>query len=279
MDYDLRIMNNSDGIINATNCQRELILTGFNNKQTITVFAKNIVEKYSIKNNLSFSLTTQENNLVYLKNESFNLNFINPNAIDDIKEYSASCYVNEENNIQCNYTIKSNNETDIMIISNPDNIMLKGTNYTYYFSKFINLRTYTIKTSKLKKGAIKENQNYNFNILNCKSPLIPETKNITLNITINETEERTAECLLQNKSSYAMECFILNETNKPYDIIFHENTFKIDTSIFSPNSVFLTNLIGKRTVTVKHGNLNRGKCSILPDNNLTYIFNITENDL
>ena len=278
MDYDLRIMNNSDGKINATNCQRELILTGFNNKQTITVFAKNIVEKYSIKNNLSFSLTTQENNLVYLKNVSFNLNFINPNAIDDIKEYSASCYVNEENNIQCNYTIKSNNETDIMIISNPDKIMLKGTNYTYYFSKFINLRTYTIKTSKLKKGAIKENQNYNFNILNCKSPLIQEIKNITLNITINETEERTAECLLQNKSSYAMECFILNETNKPYDIIFHENTFKIDTSIFSPNSVFLTNLIGKRTVTVKHGNLNRGKCSILPDNNLTYIFNITENE-
>ena len=279
MEYDIIINNNSDGKINSTNCKRELILKGFNNKQTITIFPKNIVEKYSNKKNLIFSITTQENNLQYLKNQSFNLNFTNPNSTDEYTECSALCYINEENNIKCNSSsLKSNNETDIKIASNPNHLILTNTNYTYYFSKFTNLRTYTIKTSKLRKIGIKENSYYNFNILNCKSPLIPEIKNITLNITINETEERTAECVLQNKTSYAMECFILNETYNPYDIIFHENTFKLDTSIYNPDSVFLTNFIGKRTVTIKPGNLNRGKCNILPNNTSIYNFTITENE-
>ena len=275
MGYDINIANNVDGIKNASNCPRELNLTGFNNKKTITLNAKKILDKYIISEHFIFTIKVKETELDYLRDIIFNMNFINISS--SYKELIASCNINEENNITCNDTSKSlviNN--DIEIISNPSYIIINNTNYTYYFSNFTNLKTYTIRASKIQKRT-KRGNNYLFRILNCKSPKIPELANISLNILINETIERTAQCSLVNETNYAMECFIPNETYIPFDITFPEDVIKTDYDLFSPNTVFYYNFEGKRAITIKAGRLYRGKCTITQDNKMIYNFNITDN--
>ena len=143
----------------------------------------------------------------------------------------------KNNNIICNDTSETlSKNNDIEIISNPDYIILNNSNYTYYFSKFANLKTYSIRASKIQKRT-KQGNNYLFLILNCKSPYIPEPANISLNILINETIKRKAQCSLENNTNYAMDCFIPNETYIPFDIIFPENVIKTDYDLFRPNTV------------------------------------------
>ena len=274
--YDLRFDNNIDGEKNASNCFRGINLIGFNNKQTITAEAEHIIDKYILNEELNFILSVKETELDHLKREVFNFNIIN--ISDSDKELLVSCQINDENNIKCIDTSKSLTLYDDIEIKNIHNyIIINNTNYTYYFAEFNNLRTYSIRANNLQKRN-KEGNNYYFNILNCVSPYIPKLSNIYLNIYINETLERTAECTLQNLTNYAMECLISNEEYNPFDIIFKENTIKMNTSIFSPNTVFFYDFDGKRTLTLKAGLLNRGKCNILPDNKMVYKFNITNNE-
>ena len=274
MGYDIKISNNVDGKKNATNCPRELNLKGFNDKQTITLNAENILDKYMISNNFIFIIKVKDAEIEYSKDIIFNMNLNVPNIN---KELEASCKINDENNIICNdtskYLVKNN---DIEITSNPSYIIINNTNFTYYFTKFANLKTYTIRASKIQKRA-KQGNNYLFRILNCKSPHIPQPENITLNILINETIERQAQCSLKDETNYAMDCFIPDETYIPFDIIFPENVIKTDYDLFSPNTVFYYDFEGKRTLTIKSGKLNRGKCSISQDNKKIFNFKITDN--
>ena len=275
MGYDIKIKDDVYGIKNAINCPRELNLTGFNNKQTITINAENILDKYILSNKLIFTIKIKGTELEYLKKKIFNMNFINVSST--YKELIASCEINEENNIICNDTSETlSKNNDIEIISNPDYIIINNSNYTYYFSKFANLKTYSIRASKIQKRT-KQGNNYLFLILNCKSPYIPEPANISLNILINETIKRKAQCSLENNTNYAMDCFIPNETYIPFDIIFPENVIKTDYDLFRPNTVFYYDFEGKRTLTIKSGKLNRGKCTISQDNKMIYNFKITDN--
>ena len=275
MGYDIKIKNNVDKIKTAINCARELNLTGFNDKQTITLNAEKILDKDMISNKYTFTLKVKNTELEYLKDKNFTINIKDASNIN--KELVAICEINEGNIIICNDTSKTLvKHNDIEIVSNPTYIIINNTNYTYYFNKFANLRTYTIRASKIQKRE-KQGKDYFFRILNCKSPYIPETKNISLKIFINETIERTAQCSLQNLTNYAMSCLIPNETYIPFDIIFPEDTIETDYDLFSPNTVFYYDFVGKRTLTIKAGKLNRGNCSILPDNKITYNFTITDN--
>ena len=242
MGYDLNITDDTDGIV-ETNYPRKLNLIGFNNKKTITIFPEYIIDKSSNDEKLNFDIKTKDYNLDDLKGKSFNINF--QDISNEIQKYDASCQVNNDSNniINCSSTLKTSDTTikklDIQLISNPDYIPINDTNITYYFSNFTNLRTYSILASKVKKRNLNnKTQEYFFQILNCKSPFIPELKNISLNINISETEEKTAECVLQNKTNYAMSCYIKNISYIPFDIIMHENTIKTNTSLFSPGTTF-----------------------------------------
>ena len=174
-------------------------------------------------------------------------------------------------------SIEEKETNDIKIISNPEYITnLKSEEYTYSFSNFIDLTTYTIIASKLQKRSLSENI-YRFRILNVKSPYISElNKYIYLNISINGTEYNIAQCPVINKTNYAMECSISDISYIPFDIIFPENTIETSFSLFEHTTTFFENFNGKRTLTVKPGILNRGKCVTTEDNINIYYFNITD---
>ena len=195
---------------------------------------------------------------------------------------TSSCHFKEKEKFECSFTAYNigknfSKYNDIKIISNPEYITnLKSEEYTYSFSNFIDLTTYTIIASKLQKRSLSENI-YRFRILNVKSPYISElNKYIYLNISINGTEYNKATCLLNNKTNYAMECSISDISYIPFDIIFPENTIETSFSLFEHTTTFFENFNGRRTLTVKPGILNRGKCLTTEDNINIYYFNITD---
>ena len=275
MEYDLRINDNVDGKRIAANYPRELNLKGFNNKQTITIKAEHIFDKYKKNNDLFFNIKVEENISEYLKNETFDMKIKNESGYE---EYNASCYIKEESIIECNSKFSQPTlpliYNDIKILSNPDFIALNDTIYTYYFSRFENLQTYTISAGQIQKKNNADNT-YFFDILDIKSSYIPFETYINLNIIINETTPKNATCQIKNITDYVMNCKIINVSYIPFDIIFHENTIKTNYSLFNPSTVFFTDFVGKRTLTIKPGQLNKGKCSE-SENKKEYNFTFTK---
>ena len=92
MGYDIKIKNNVDKIKTAINCARELNLTGFNDKQTITLNAEKILDKDMISNKYTFTLKVKNTELEYLKDKNFTINIKNVSNIN--KELVAICEIN-----------------------------------------------------------------------------------------------------------------------------------------------------------------------------------------
>ena len=273
LDFDLRISDNVDGKRNASKSGREINLIDFNNKQTVTLFAENIIDKKVENNQYIFIIKTKsKDEIEFLKNKTFNIDILNND-----NNISSICQINENNNIECISSKQLSLTNDIKIKSNPDLIVLYNTNYTYYFTNFQNLRTYSLSVGKLQKYRTKSGNNYIFRILNCRSPYIPLFANISLNILINETIYRTAICYLQNLTNYSIRCELFNESYIPYDIIIPDDSIKMNTNLFYPDTIFFYNFGGKRTLTLKPGKLNRGQCNTIEDK-IIYDFNFTNNE-
>lgn len=280
-------IDNIDGTKTNINCPRELNLKEPKDNE-IKIEAKYIIEK-SVENYLEnstfyFIINVTRNEDIYqesLESDYFRLNFTNISNQNN-ESFSSLCHFKDIEKFECNYTTNNisknfSKNNDIKIISDPELINnLNSEENTYSFSNFINLTTYTIIASKLQKREL-IGKDYRFRILNCKSPYISElNKTIYLNILINDTVYETGECMLQNKTNYAMNCNIINISYIPFDIIFPKNTIETNFSIFNDTTTFFVNFDGKRTLTVKPGFLNQGKCDTIEDNTKVYKFNITD---
>ena len=277
-------IDNIDGKKTNINCPRELNLKEPKDNEII-LEAKYIIEKYVVNylenSTFYFIINVTSDKDIYPESDYFRLNFTNiSNQNNEI--ITSSCHFKEKEKFECSFTAYNigknfSKYNDIKIISNPEYITnLKSEEYTYSFSNFIDLTTYTIIASKLQKRSLSENI-YRFRILNVKSPYISElNKYIYLNISINGTEYNIAQCPVINKTNYAMECSISDISYIPFDIIFPENTIETSFSLFEHTTTFFENFNGRRTLTVKPGILNRGKCLTTEDNINIYYFNITD---
>ena len=93
-DYDIKIGENVDvDELYIEDCSRKIKLEGFNNKETITILAGNIEEKYIEDNKFIFIIKNNKNKY----DDEFNLT-LNVSEGEDI--YNSTCIFNEENNIK-----------------------------------------------------------------------------------------------------------------------------------------------------------------------------------
>ena len=91
-DYDIKIGENVE--VDELNIEsRKIKLEGFNNKETITILAGNIEEKYIEDNKFIFIIKNNKNKY----DDEFNLT-LNVSEGEDI--YNSTCIFNEENNIK-----------------------------------------------------------------------------------------------------------------------------------------------------------------------------------
>ena len=94
-DYDIKIGENVDvEELYIEDCSRKIKLEGFNNKETITILAGNIEDKFIEDRKFIFIIKNNKNKY----DNEFNL-ILTLSEGGDI--YNATCIFNEENNIKC----------------------------------------------------------------------------------------------------------------------------------------------------------------------------------
>ena len=270
--YELEIEDKAH--VEMIDCLYNLEIKGLNGLKTATISAGHINKK----ENTYFTLENNSNKRI-LEDVNFNLTF----AIEgNIKNIIANCNIKEnleKSEIKCEITddllIKN---SDIIINKTSPEYLLKG-NLTIYFDKFIGLRTFTIKAGQIQKYPCKEGQDYQFRILNTKSsPNIPEEKAINISIEINNdingSKNTSAICFLQKNDIYHMNCEIegLNCVN---DIKLSDDINTRD--IFGANTTFFQEFNNRRTITIKAGELVKGKLYTLLNDETEYYFTFKNN--
>ena len=267
IEYDLYIGSNINNKMQFINNPGKINLVGFDDKETITIEGKNIINKYLENNKINFIIACNKINISY--NFKFNLNFTN----NENNIYNASCLFNiESQNIKCeDIDNKLTIYDDIIIQSTPEYIILN--NKTIYFLNFNGKRTFTIKAGIIEKLPCNELNYYKFNLINSSSKG-GKRFFYEIPILINDDQGSYAPCTIEDSNEYNMSCVIFS-INCPRNIILDNKEIIIEEYIFYPNTTFFYEFTGKRTITIKPGRIRKGQCD---SNNSKYTFTIIQND-
>ena len=253
LNYDLSIGQdiNNKKIVNSST---EIILIGFDNKETFTLLGNNIINKYQENNKINFVIDYKSSKDVS-NNIKFNITF---NKNEENNDYNANCSFNiDTKKIKCEDTDnKLTIDNDIKIKSIPDYIFLNE--QTFYFNNFQNKRTYTIKAGLIEKLKCDNEESYTFNIIKTSSKSIPEETNIEIPITFNDNQKKQAICTIKNSNDYNMTCRI-NGVKCPTNIILSNIQIEPNETVFYPNTLFFNDFNNKRTITIKAGKIKKGK--------------------
>ena len=271
LNYDIRIgqdINKNKVIINS---KQEINLFGFDNKQTLTLLGKNIINKYMENGKINFVVNYTSSKEIE-GNTYFDLGFYKN---DDKDKYKANCTFNMDlKTIKCEdldntLTI----DDDIAIRTNPKYSLL--TIQTLYFNNFKSIGTYTVKAGSIVKLKCDDSSDsYTFNLRKSSSQNIPKAAFIQIPINLDDNKYN-ANCSIINSNEYKMDCIINEKVECPRNIILDNDIIKPDETVFEPNTTFFNDFNNKRTITITAGRLKKGVCDTM--NN---IYNFTfENNI
>jgi hypothetical protein len=253
-------------VINST---QEMNLVGFDKKETLTLFGKNIIDKYQENNKIYFIMAFKSSKEIR-DNAIFNFNYMKN---DDNNIYKSNCSFNiDSQNIICeDIDNKLTIDDDIIIKSTPEYIILN--NQTLYFLNFENKRTYTIKAGLIEKLQCTSElfSIYSFNLIKTSSKYIPNDAEIEIPIIVGNSNDK-AFCIIKNSDNYNMSC-IINGINCPSKIILINEEIKPNETLYYPNTTFFKDFNNKRTITIKSGKIQKGKCDSSSNYNFTFIQN------